>query len=559
MTEEVALQTLDIKLVLGGFGLFIIGMTLLGDSLKEAAGPKIKIYIEKYTSNIFMAILVGTVITGLIQSSSAATVISISLVRAGLMSLNQAIGISIGANIGTTVTSIMIGLKIDGFGYYFVFLGALFYVFSNKTQVKNIAYVLFSFGITFVGLTLMGEQLNLLQYYPEFMNFVNFISQYQWLAFLGGTLATALINSSSAFIAIVQKLFASGSIGLPVVIALVLGSNVGTTITAFLAAMGGSVAAKRAALFHTIFNFTGAVVVMFVIGPYTQMVQFLALKFGAGSEFTVAIAHFLFNLIFSILVIPLIPSIMKLLERLIKGDEGTVDSKMSTVLDEGLIIEFPDAAMQLAKQGTLEMGELVVTSIKLTHNYFNQAKVEDYMSVIDLENVINQMDTNLTNYLLKIARTFHNPANHIDDYTKNLEIVKNFERIGDLNLNLVNFFHLMNENQETFSDLAIQELEKMIEVLLQIIEETLVIFESQNTKTMEQVLILEDKLDHLEEIFRVNHFERLKEGICFTPVASAIYVDILSTLERMGDHAVNAGRFVDSVTKIHNTKTLELQ
>ena len=548
------MQTLEIKLVLGGFGLFLIGMTLLGDSLKETAGPKIKTYISKYTSNIFMAILVGAVITGLIQSSSAATVISISLVRAGLMSLEQAIGVSIGANIGTTVTSIIIGLKIDGFGYYFVFAGAMLYVFSNKQNIKNIGYLLFSFGITFVGLTLMGDQLSLLQNYPEFISFINFISQYKWLAFAGGILATAIINSSSAFIAIVQKLYGSGVIGLPVVIAMVLGSNIGTTITAFISAMGAAVSARRAALFHTIFNLIGALIVMLLIGPYTKLVAVFASSIGGGSELTVAVAHFLFNFTFAFLVIPFIPWFIKLLKVLIPGEEVIYDTQIKVVLDKATITEFPEAAMELAKLGIEEMGDFVVKGIKHTQAYFKGCDEEDYENVTNIENIVNTIDTNITNYLLEIARAFHNPANHIDDYTKNLEIVKNLERISDLNLNLVGFFHLMNENNEVFSFHAIEELEKMLEILLDIIDQTLTIFKEQDTTNIEQVMILEDKLDNLEHLFRGNHFERLREGICYTPVASSIYVDILSTLERMGDHSVNASRFVDNVTKIHATK-----
>lgn len=548
------METLEIKLVLGGFGLFIIGMTLLGDSLKETAGPKIKTYIEKYTSNIFMAIFVGMMITGLIQSSSAATVISISLVRAGLMSLEQAIGVSIGTNIGTTVTSIIIGLKIDGFGYYFVFAGAMMYVFSNKQNIKNIGYLLFSFGITFVGLMLMGDQLSLLQNYPEFINFVNFISQYKWLAFAGGIIATAIINSSSAFIAIIQKLYGSGVIGLPVVIAMVLGSNIGTTITAFIAAMGATVSAKRAAMFHTIFNLTGALIVMLLIGPYTSMVAGISAAIGGGSELTVAVAHFCFNLIFAFLVIPFIPYFMKLLEIIYPGKEQTYDREVKVVLDPAAVREFPEAAMALAKQAIEEMGQFVVRGIESTQAYFREKNEEDFENVTHLENVINKLDTDITHYLLEIAREYQNPANHIDDYTKNLEIVKNFERIADLNLNLVNFFYLLNENNETFTFGAIEELEKMMDVLMDLLHHTLMIFKDEDHASMEQVLILEDKLDNLEHLFRVNHFERLREGICYTPVASAIYVDILSTLERMGDHALNASRYVDNVIKIHNTK-----
>ncbi len=550
------METIDLKLVLGGFGLFMIGMTLLGDSLKETAGPKIKVYIEKYTSNIFMAIMVGMVITALIQSSSAATVISISLVRAGLMSLEQAIGVSIGTNIGTTVTSIIVGLKIDGFGYYFVFAGALLYVFTNSKKLKNIGYLLFSFGITFAGLMLMGDQLGLLQNYPQFIDFINFISQYKWLAFAGGILATAIINSSSAFIAIVQKLFGSGVIGLPVVISMVLGSNIGTTVTAYIASLGGSVSTRRASIFHTIFNLIGAIIIMLLITPYTALVSSVSVAVGGSSEFTVAIAHFFFNLIFAILVIPFVPAFMKLLKVIVPGEDRVYDTEIKTVFDINTVQEFPEAAMDIARQGIEEMGQFVYKSIKHTEAYFKDGNISDYDNVTHLENIINQLDTNLTNYLLEIARAYHNPGLHIDDYTKNLEIVKNLERIGDLNLNLVGFFHLMNENGEEFSYFANEELQKMIEGLLEILDETLNIFLTQDTSSLEQVFILEEKLDNQEYIYRGNHFERLREGICYTPVASSIYVDILSTLERMADHSVNASRFVDNVTKVHETKEI---
>lgn len=201
---------LGINVILGGFGLFMLGIKLLGDGFKDAAGPKIRDYIEKYTGNLISAILVGTVITAIMQSSTAATVISISLVRAGLMSLEQAIGISIGANIGTTVTALMIGLNIEVLGYYAVFLGAMIMSFTNRKKYKNIGTILFGFGITFVGLQLMSDKLILLQEYPWFENFMLTMSQNSWLALIAGTVTTAIINSSTAVIGVVTGLSLCG-------------------------------------------------------------------------------------------------------------------------------------------------------------------------------------------------------------------------------------------------------------------------------------------------------------------------------------------------------------
>lgn len=222
---------------------------------------------------------------------------------------------------------------------------------------------------------------------------------------------------------------------------MVLGSNIGTTITAYIASLGGSITARRASIFHTIFNLIGATIIMQLLTPYSMFVSKVAMSVGGSSEFTVAVAHFFFNLIFAVLVIPMVPSFLKLLEILVPGEDITYDTEIKTILDYATVNEFPEAAMDLARQGIEEMGDFVYKSIKHTQNYFKEGSISDYEDITHLENIINQLDTNITNYLLEIARAYHNPGSHIDNYTKNLEIVKNLERIGDLNLNLVGFFH----------------------------------------------------------------------------------------------------------------------
>lgn len=545
------LETIGINYILGGFGLFILGITLLGDGLKELAGPKIKDYIEKYTSNTFMAMMVGMIVTGLIQSSSATTVISISLVRAGLMTLKQTIGIAIGANIGTTVTSIMIGLKIDQFGYYFVFLGAIMFVFSNKKKVKDLAFVLFSFGITFVGLVLMGDRLALLQDYKFFNDFIDFMSMNPWLALIGGTIATALINSSSAFIAIIQKVYAGGGIDLPVVVALVLGSNIGTTITAYIASLGGIVPARRASVFHTLFNLTGSLIVMLLLTPYAKFISFLSLKLAASAELEVALAHFIFNFLFAFLVIPVLPAFMKLLEKIIPGQDSTYKPTKLIELNEDVIETLPEAAMQISKEAILQMGDIMLSSIEVSQNYLNKDDSEDFSFIQTTEATINKIDTDLTTYLLKIVKS--SPSEYIaENYTKYLEIVKNIERMSDLTTNLADFYSLIYENKESLSQDALSDLNTMYMLLKSIIKRSLDTFKTEDITQLKPILKDESYLDIIEMKYREKHFQRLAEGVCTTKITASIYVDILSTLERIADHAVNIARFVDSPIMSHD-------
>lgn len=541
----------EIGVILSGFTLFMVGVHFLGDGLTELAGTKINVYIEKYTNNLFMSMLVGAIITAIMHSSTAATVISISLVRAGMMSLEQAIGISIGANLGTTMTSLVIGLNVEDYGHYLVFIGGLMMIFIKKKNLKNWGTVLFGFGILFVGLQMMSDKLLLIQEYPFFTTFMQSLKGHRWLALGGSTLATVIINSSTAIVGVTQKLFASGEMDMIVASAFVFGSNVGTTLTAVLVTQGGSVSTKRAGWFHVIYNILGALLGMLIIVPYSNFITNLNIRLNGTMEMGVALNHFVFNLASMILVIPFVSSMVRLLEIMIPGEDKMLAKGKIEPLDENLIEVFPEAAFQKVKESTIQMSDLVIESLKTSQAYLNDKDEEDHAVVLQLEEMVNRLDTNITDYLLKIAKTGFRQESFAVTYTQSLNIIKNYERMSDLSINLVDFYQKIYEEDEVFTEEALEDLNTMYRLVLDIAQRSQKILIEENKNEYKGLLKDEDYLDLIEMKYRERHFKRLTDGIDDTKVASSLYVDILGTLERIGDHSVNASRNIFSVVKKH--------
>lgn len=543
---------IEIGVILSGFTLFMLGVNFLGDGLTEVAGTKINYYIEKYTSTLFMSMVVGAIITAIMHSSTAATVISISLVRAGMMSLKQAIGISIGANLGTTMTSLVIGLNVEEYGHYLVFIGGIMMLFLSRKSIKNWGKVIFGFGILFVGLQMMSDKLLLIQEYPQFTSFMTSLQGHRWLALGGSTLATVVINSSTAVVGITQKLFASGEMDMIVASAFVFGSNVGTTLTAVLVSHGGSVSTKRAGWFHVIYNIIGGLLGMLIIVPYSNFITYLNSMINGAPEMAVALNHFVFNLGSMILVIPFLNSMIKLLEILFPGEDKSFALLKQEPMDEGLIDVLPDAAFNLVKERSVMMMDVVVESLKTSKNYLSSKDEEDYDVIMQMEEIVNRMDTEITSYLLKMAKTGFRLESYAVTYTKSLDIIKNIERMSDLTVNLGNFYKHIFEDKEEFVEESMLDLNTMYDLLINIVLRSKDILKTQNLNDYDKLLSDEAYLDLIEAKYRERHFRRLTDGLDDTLIASSLYVDILGTLERIGDHSVNVSRNVFSVMKVHD-------
>lgn len=528
---------IDFKYILGGFALFMFGIHYMGTGLKNIAGNKLKYYIEKFTNKPWKGILVGTIVTAFIQSSSATTAIAIGFVRAGLMRLDQVFGIIIGANIGTTITAILIGLKVEELSLYFVFLGVLLVAFSTKKKVNYIGEIILGFGVLFFGLAMMGSELKNLKDLPQFTAFAKASNDNGLIGLIAGTLISGVIQSSSAFVGIVQKLYESGSITLLAAIPLVLGSNIGTTVTAILASLGGNRASLRAASIHVFFNVFGTLIFMILLIPYVNLVQHISHSLNLSPMMQIGAAHIIFNATTALLVYPLINVIIMFIKKIIPSNETQLELEHSE-LDPLLASSLPQGALSVAKEQTIYMGNLGLDILSDSQRFFITKEKKYLENGKALEEAINTLDSKLTEYLTAIGHS-NVGIKDTDEFMETLQIIKSIERIGDISTNLFNFFESSFEQKAVFSEQAKADLTSMYNLVSDMIVLALQNYKHNDHELVQLVLEKENQLDAFEKEARKNHLKRVSDGEAGNAAANTVYLDIISNIERIGDHAVN--------------------
>ena len=532
----------DIKwgMFLCGLGLFLFGVVIMGDGLKSLAGNKLKDFIDKYTSKPWQGIIVGAGLTALVQSSSATTAIVIGFIRAGLMSLQQAAGVIIGANIGTTVTSFLIGLNISGLAPYLIVVGAFVILLSNNKKLMDTSHVLLGFGMLFYGIDLISETLSHLNEVEEFIVLANLCSKNHFIGLAIGIIMTIAMQSSSAAIGVIQIIYETGAMPFSAIIPFLFGSNVGTCITAIMTSLGGNVSSKRAAALHTTFNIIGTIIGMFSI----KLLNNLVLSMNLNPKMQIAVVHIIFNTITAILVFPFINQLCGFVKLIIKGAEPKRTNIDLSNLNPKL---FPvsSAALTVAYNSLLQERNIVLDNCKLSQYYLLNDKVKDE-TLDDLsanEDLINKIDKSLTEFLTNIkTETMSDEDNTLQIIY--LEINKNLERIGDMAMNIVEMATMIKNDKGSFTDAAVVELNKMFETLYTMLDITFKYVENKSLDTYGELVIREDEMDSLEEQSRSNHFTRMTKGECKSAVASSLYVDIVYNLERMADHCCNIAKNV---------------
>ena len=552
-----------IMFILGGLGIFLFGINLMGDSLKEMAGDKLKVIIEKTTNTPIKGILVGAAVTALIQSSSGTTALAVGLVRAGLLSFPQAIGIIMGANIGTTITAFIVGLDIGAAALWFVAVGAILVFFMSKEKLKTLGNIILGFGLLFFGLETMGDALkDLLKAYEA-----QTTALFTWLAettigwIMGlfvGTGVTAIVQSSSATISIVQKLYGQGSIPLMGAIPILLGCNIGTTVTAMFACVGGGTQAKRTSLVHAIFNIFGAILFMILLVPYTALVQLIEDKIlgpiGADPSMTLAFAHIIFNFVTTFVLYFFINKLVLLATKLIKDDEE--EHKIyDELLDYSLINRSSTLALSFVKSAIDYMANKVKRYVYIAREYSFEKNDEYYEESKRLEERINILDKRIHDYIIKLIITDVSVKSS-KLMSKYLDQIKDFERIGDHCKNLFGFFKERYENKMELSTDGIQDLEQIYDMLIIMTDLTIDSVLKWDSGLALEATKCEDKIDKLEEVFHARHVHRLNSGAC-SVLNSEHYVEVLANIERMGDHLENIAESVIVETAVNMNEEVE--
>ncbi|RJX25252.1 MAG: Na/Pi cotransporter family protein [Acholeplasma sp.] len=530
----------NLMYVFGGLALFLFGINLMSDSLKAAAGTKLKTIIEKSTNTPLKGILVGLLLTMLIQSSSGTTALTIGLLRAGLMTLPQSVGIIMGANIGTTVTAFIIGLPIAKFGYIFLGVGVIM-TFIGRKRVHHIGGVLAGLGMLFVGLEVMSSGLKPLASTPEAEQMFQTFSQNWFLGTVFGTIFTAIVQSSSAAIGILEKLYALNAEGIETItlsgaIPILLGANIGTTITAFLASIGGNTESKRAAFIHVLFNVLMTVVFLILLVPYrTFIIWFEARFLTRYSMLSIAFAHAFQNTAMTVILFFFIKQMITAAKFVVK--DKTVKHLPVEIFDEKLINESPTLALEVAKRGILSMGAVIQEYFDIVKSYSFKEDMKLVEEGYTHEMITDTYDQKLHDYLIKISMAGLEMSDSAK-LSRDLDTIKDFERIGDHLTNVLEFFQERYAESQMLSEEGKLDLTQMYAVLGQMLKDTLESFKNQDIELAKQVVKTEDFVDELEEKFRYRYIERLKnQQITF--VKAANFADILANLERIGDHLMN--------------------
>ena len=521
---------------LGGLGLFLYSIKTMGDGLQQAAGDRLRFYIDKYTSNPFFGILVGIGMTALIQSSSGVTVITVGLVSAGLLTLRQAIGIVMGANIGTTVTSFIIGFKLGDYALPMLFLGAVCLFFTKNRTINNIGRIVFGVGGIFFALNLMSGAMEPLKDLQVFKDYMVELSKNPILGVLVGTGLTLLIQASSATIGILQNLYASNLIDLQGALPVLFGDNIGTTITAIIASLGANIAAKRVAAAHVAFNVIGTVICIIFLVPFTGLIQWFESFLNLAPEMTIAFAHGTFNITNTIIQFPFIGALAFLVTKLIPGEDEVVKYE-PLYLDEQLIKQAPSIALGNAKKELLHLGNYAAKAFDLSYDYIINSNEKVAEKGHKTEEAINTIDEKLTRYLISLSGEALSQKES-EVLTNILDSSRDLERIGDHAEALINLNDYLQRKNVQFSEAALEELAEIYHKTSEFVKDALESVENNDFKKAQALIERHEDINNMERVLRKTHIKRLNNGECSTQ-AGVNFIDIISHYTRVSDHAMN--------------------
>ena len=534
--------------LLGGLALFLYGMQMMSNNLEAAAGNKMKQILEKLTTNRFMGILVGAGITALIQSSSATTVMTVGFVNSGLMSLNQAVWIIMGANIGTTITGRLIALDVGALAPLIAFIGVVLVVFVKNKKLQHVGGIVAGIGVIFIGMGMMSDAMLPLRNEPEFIQLMTSFKN-PLLGVLAGALFTAVIQSSAASIGILQALAVSGVINLHSAVFVLFGQNIGTCITAVLASVGTNRNAKRTTAIHLMFNVVGTLIFI-ALCMVTPFVDWMIATNPANPAAQIANVHTIFNIATTIILFPFGNTLVEIAKKILP------DTQTKKVMDadqwfEGLMaskhhLGVSTIAISQIHEEIRDMLAMAATNVSESFKAMEQGPGEEGIKEIaDREEEIDLSNVRLSKKISKVLVLDQTPQD-IEALNKMYSILGNIERIGDHAMNLAEYAQTIQEKQLNFSDYAKNEFRVMDESCALGMELLRKAAAGESGFTLEQIQQIEQKIDDITDNFRQNQIERMREGHCNVE-SSILYSEMLTDYERIGDHMLNIGEAYDAI------------
>ena len=528
---------LTIVKLLGGLGLFIYGMKLMGDGLENAAGEGLKKILEKVTKNPIIAVVVGAVVTMVIQSSSATTVMVVGFVNAGLMGLPQAVGVIMGANIGTTITAQIVSFDLTGLAPLALGIGILLYLFGGSEKYKQVGEVFIGFGLLFTGMESMKVAVNPLAEYKGFTDLLATFGRYPILGLLLGFGITAIIQSSSAAMGMLVVLASQGLVPLASALPILYGQNIGTCVTSLISSIGANKNAKRAAMIHLIFNILGTIIFLVFLNRF--VVDIVVKMDPNNVARQIANVHTIFNIVSTLLLLPCNKLIVKLAMKIVpdKNDETEEDESRVIKYIDDRMIQTPPIALASTIKEVSRMGEKARYSVDHAMEGILEASTDAIEKSFKQEKIINQLQKTILNYLLKLSKA---PLSEEDRETVDalFNTVNDIERIGDHAENLAEIAQSAIDGQVSFSEQGQNEISDMYNKVISSYTYALEAMVTSDVHLACKVIKMEEQVDIMEESCRVNHMRRLNNNLCSID-NGIIYLEILSNLERISDHAAN--------------------
>lgn len=524
--------------MLGGLGLFIYGMKLMGDGLENAAGESLKSILEKVTSNKLVAVLVGTIVTAIIQSSSATTVMVVGFVNAGLMNLSQALGVIMGANIGTTITAQLVAFKLDEIAPIFVFAGAAMIMIAKNKRHIELANIVLGFGILFTGMGVMSSSLKPLSQTPLFTQILLAVGDNWLLGVLVGMVLTAILQSSSATTGILIALATTNAISISLAIPILFGCNIGTCVTALLASIGTNKIAHKAALLHLTFNVLGTIIFIPFLRPLGELVVITSNEVSRQ----IANAHTIFNITNTAILLPFSKYIVMFVNRVIPDNDNDDNERNGLKYIDDRVLETPVIAAGQVIKETIRMANKAKDNVELAMKAFINGDEKLIEKVYENEKIINMLDEEITNYLVKLAQA-NLPDREQIIVASTIHIIIDIERIGDHAENIADLAREKINRKVKYTSDALNDLNEIYESVMKSLDISISAYTDKNVNEAKKNFKIENQIDIYRTNYREKHIKRIYDGKC-SAFEGALFLDLIGDLERIGDHSNNIAQSV---------------